>query len=147
MRRSIEALQQLLPVLGAQSALAHQILTKTARSDRNVSRQNRYAVLEDVDVRDVVSDVQQANNAGHRVGMIDFKTIVQSERFDIHDGGRKPRLGEDTELGLDEFPLCGDEQDAHLGRIALGVQRLMVELHRFDIERHMLLGLPAEQLP
>ena len=85
MRRAIVALNELLRVVGRETALALQVFAEAARADGEVAREQRNAVVENVDVRDVVADVEQADDAVHRVGMIDLERVVERERFDVDD--------------------------------------------------------------
>ena len=93
-----------------------------------------------------MSDVDQADDAVHRVGMIDLERVVQREGVDVDDRRLEAGVGEDADLRLDQLALGGDEQHAHLDAVAVGIENLEVELDRFHVERHVLLGFPAHQL-
>src|SRR5207244_4440662 len=72
MRRPIVALNELLGLFRRETALALEILAKAARANGQVARQQRDAVVENVDVGDVVPDVEKSDDAVHRVGVIDL---------------------------------------------------------------------------
>ena len=91
-----------------------------------------------------MADVDQADDAAHRFGVVHLERVVQGERVDVDDARLEADLGEQGEFGLDQLALGGDEQHGHLETLALGVQDLEVELHVVHVERHVLLGLPAD---
>ena len=47
---------------------------------------------------------------------------------------------------LHQLALGGDQEHGHLEALALGIQDLEVELDVVHVERHVLLGLPADHL-
>ena len=146
MRRPIIALQQLLRFLGADAAFTLQILAEPAGADGEVACENRYTVVEDVDVRHVVADVEQADNAVHRVRMVDLERVVQRKRLDVDHCRGDAGVGEEAHLRFDQLALGSDEQDVHLETVCVGIEDLEVQLHRFHIERHVLLGFPPHEL-
>src|SRR5258708_22573146 len=83
--RLVEPLQERLRLFDAETPLTHQILTQSARSDGDVASQDRHTFVEDVDRRDVISNVEQPDDARHRVGVIDLEAIVEREGVDIDD--------------------------------------------------------------
>ena len=129
-----------------QPVLALKIFTETTRSHRQIAGENRNAIVENVDVRYFVANVDEADRAAHGVGIVDFECVVKSERIDVHRAGRDAGFGKDPELGLDEVALGGDEEHAHLvAAVAVLVQNLEIELHRVDV-RYVLLRFPPHQL-
>ena len=116
------------------------------RADGEIAREQRNAVVENVDVGDVVADVEQPDDAVHRVRMVELERVVQRERFDVDDGRLEARVGEHAHLRFDQLALGGDEQDAHLDAVGVGIEDLEIQLHRLHVERHVLLGFPTHQL-
>ena len=133
-------------VLGGEASLALQIFTKSTRTDRDVARENRHAFVEDVHVRDLVTDVHESNESTESIRMIDLECVVQCEGIDVDGRGLEPGIAEDAYLRLDELSLCGDEEHAHLEPFGIGVEDLEVQLHRLHVEGHMLLRFPSHQL-
>ena len=137
---------QRLRLFGREAALALQIFTEASRADGEVAREQRNAVVENVDVGDVVADVQQADDAVHRIRVVELEGVVQRERFDVDDGRLEARVGEHAHFRFDQFALRGDEQDAHLEAVGVGIENLEIQLDRLHVERNVLLGFPAHQL-
>ena len=91
MRRAIVTLEELLRFVGRDAALALEIFAEAARADGDVAREDRDAVVEDVDVRDVVTDVDQRDDAAHGVGIVDLERVVQREGVDVDHAGLEAR--------------------------------------------------------
>ena len=146
MCRAIVALQELLRLVGGDAPLALQILAEATRADGDVAREDRDAVVEDVDVRDVVADVDEGDDATHGFGIVDFEGVVEREGVDVHHAGLEARIGEHAQLRFDQLALRRDEQHVHLDAVVVGIEDLEVQLHRLHVERHVLLRFPAHQL-
>ncbi len=78
--------------------------------------------------------------------MVQFKGVVERKGVHVHRHGVEPGVRQHAHLGLDQLALGRHQEHAHLGVRAVRVENLEVEFHRFHIEGHVLLGLPAHQL-
>src|ERR1051325_3682618 len=143
-RISIETLEYLPRVFIAHALVADEILAQPARADGNVARQNRDPFLEQIDVGHVVPDVQHADDTGHRVRMVQFESVVERERLDVHHRSHDAGVCQHPHLRFDQLTLRRDQQHAHLRRVAGRIEGLVIELHGLDVERHVVLGLPTE---
>jgi hypothetical protein len=71
--------------------------------------------------------------------------VVQRERLHVHHARHGAGVVEQAELRVHHLALRRGEQHRHLGARAVGVEHVEVERHRVHVERHVLLGLPAQQ--
>src|SRR6185503_3360843 len=110
----------------AQPALTLQVFAKATRTNGNVACKNRHTVVEDVDVRRLVADVDQHGDAAHRIGIVELEGIVKRKRVDVDHGGRNARISEQPHLRLDQLALRGHEQDVHVLALVLGIENLEV---------------------
>ncbi len=69
---------------------------------------------------------------------------MQREGVDVDDAGREADIGEQGDLVLDQLALGGHEEHGHLQAFAFGIEDLEIELHVVHVERHVLLGFPAD---
>src|SRR5436309_9208058 len=123
--------------------LALQIFTKTTGSHRQIAGENWNSVVENVDVGYFMADVDEANGAAHRGGIVHFKGVVERKSVDVHLHWRDASLCKDAQLGFDQIALGCDKEHAHLvTTVAVLVQNLEIQLHRVDVG-HMLLCFPA----
>src|SRR5215208_3460505 len=106
-RLAIVALEQQLRLFGAQAALTLQILAEAARPDRDVTGEDRHAIVENVDVRDFMSDVDQPDDAVHGVRVIELECVMQREGVDVDDGRLEAGVGDQVHLRLDQIALGG----------------------------------------
>src|SRR5439155_1563033 len=78
-RRQVGAMRQALNhplgVFRREPLFPLQVLAEAARTHREVARQHRYAVLEDVHVRHLVTDVHEARHALHRIGVVQLEGV------------------------------------------------------------------------
>jgi len=132
--------------LDTQPALALQVFAETASADRDIAREERNAVVENVDVRDFVSDVDETDDAVHRIGVVELERVVERERVDVDDRRCDVGVGEETQLAFDQIALGRDEQHAHLETIGVRIENLKVELDRLHVEGDVLLRFPANEL-
>ena len=79
-------------------------------------------------------------------GWFTSKALCSAKASTSTTDGLSAGVGEEAHLRLDEFALGGDEQDAHVHAVAFGIEDLEVQLDRFHVERHVLLGFPPHQL-
>ena len=55
-------------------------------------------------------------------------------------------VGQQRHLVIHQLALGRDEEHGHLESLALGIQDLEIELDVVHVERHVLLGFPADDL-
>ena len=72
----LEPPKQCFRVLRGHPALALQALAKPARTDGQVTREQRYAILHHVHVRHLVPDVDERRHPRHRVGVVQLEGIM-----------------------------------------------------------------------
>jgi hypothetical protein len=71
---------------------------------------------------------------------------VQGEGVDVDDRRVEPDVRQQRQLVVHQLALGRHQKDGHLQPVALGVEDLEVELDVVHVERHVLLGLPADHL-
>ena len=91
-------------------------------------------------------DVDQADDAAHGLGVVHLEGVVQGEGVDVDDAGLEADVGQQRQLVLHQLALGGHQEHGHLEPFRLGIQDLEIELHVVHVERHVLLGLPADHL-
>ena len=141
------ALDRLLGILSRQALLPLQVFPKPTRPDGEVPGQHGHPVLEDVHVGDFVTDVDEPHHASHGVRMVELERVVDGESVHVDDRRLEPRLVQQGRASLDQLPLGRHQEDAHLQPLGLGVEDLEVQLDVRHVERHVLLRLPADDLP
>src|SRR5438445_518802 len=107
----------------------------------------RTAVSRDVHVGHFGTDVDQPHDSLHRVGMVQLERVVDRERVHVDDRRLEPGLPQQRRAALHQLALGGHEQHVHLQPLRIRVEDLKVELHVGHVERHVLLGLPADHFP
>src|SRR5688500_17809987 len=75
-RVGLEGLEQALALLGRDAALALQVLAEAAGADRDVAGEDGDAVVEDVHVRGLVGDIDQAGDPAHGLRAGDLAGVV-----------------------------------------------------------------------
>jgi hypothetical protein len=114
--------------------------------ERHVTHEDRRAIGDQVHVRGLVADVDQGDHPVPQARVVLLERIVQRERLHVDHAGRQPGIGQEAHPVLDQLPLRGHKQHRHLRRVLLRIEDLEVELHVLHVERHVLLGLPADHL-
>src|SRR3989440_4528645 len=109
-----------LGVFGGQPLLPLQTLAEPPRAHRQVPRQHRDAVFQDVHVGHFVPDVDQPHDALHRVGMVQLERVVDRKRVHVDDRRLEPRLAQKRRAALHQLALGGHEQHVHLQPSASG---------------------------
>ena len=135
----------LFAFVATDAVFALQIFAEAACADREIARENRYTVVEDIEIRDFVSDVEQRDGALHGIGVICFERIVQREGVNVDDCWRRACFFEEVTTRLHEIALGGDEQHAHLETIGIRIEDLEVEFHGLHIEGNVLFRFPAHE--
>ena len=96
-------------LLGSQPPLALEVLPDLARTERNVARQDRHAVLEDVHVRRLMADVDEADDPIQGIRIVVLEGVVECEYLDVDDDGVHPCVLQQANLVVHQLPLGRDE--------------------------------------
>src|SRR5688572_10921984 len=137
------ALQEVFRVIGSKTALTLQCLAQTTRTERNISHQDRCAILQQVHVGGIVTNVYESNQTGNGFRIVVLERVVNREGIHIDYSRLDTGVREQAHAVLDQLALGGDQQNLHLRPFAFRIQNLEVEVHVLHVEWHVLLGLPT----
>jgi hypothetical protein len=78
--------------------------------------------------------------------VVDLEDVLHGEGVDVDDRGLELRLPGEVRGGLELFALGRHEQDVHLPLVGPTLEHFVVDVHVFDLEGDLLLGLPSDLL-
>jgi hypothetical protein len=113
-------------------------------ADEDVPRVDVEAALHDVRVRGLVTDVHECHDLVALTGLVVLVLRLQREDVDVHDHDVQPAGLDDVRVALDLALLDGDQHDLELRPVL--PQDLEIDVDVIDVERDVLLRLPADRL-
>jgi hypothetical protein len=113
-------------------------------ADEDVAGVDVDAPLHDVRVRRLVADVDERHDLVALAGLVVLVLRLQREDVDVHHHDVQPAGLDDVRVALDLALLDRDQHDLELRPIL--PEDLEVDVDVVDVERDVLLGLPANRL-
>ena len=101
---------------------------------------------DDVQRRDRGADVEQRDGAVLGQAVLVLEDVLDGEGVDVDDDRLQLGLADDRRVVVDLVFLRGDEEEIHLPGVGPPAEDLVVDRHDLDVERDVLLGLPADLL-
>ena len=111
----------------------------------DVSPENRVRARQDVDIRDRCAHVDQSHDAACLDRIVRLERVLEGKGVHVDQHRVAPGLGDHARVVADLVLLHRDQKDVH--RVARPrFEDNVIEVDVVDVERDVLLGLPADRL-